>query len=171
MQVDDREAAGPLSSDLIAFFAKPVQAKGQFQDLFGRVRRSFVVDMHGTWEGEAFRLQEDFVYDDGEIEQRIWTLQPGPAGAMTATCADVVGDAKIWTAGPTLKMAYRFKLPIGKSTYALDFDDRFERLDETTAISFATVTKWGIRLGTVSIVYQRETAAQTNTAPARVAAE
>ncbi len=50
-------------------------ATGQFQDVFGTVRRRFDVEINGTWDGETLTLVEDFVYEDGSTEQRIWTLR------------------------------------------------------------------------------------------------
>ena len=50
-------------------------AKGQFQDVFGTVRRRFDVVVTGTWDGETLKLVEDFDYEDGTTEQRIWRLK------------------------------------------------------------------------------------------------
>lgn len=61
--------------NLESYFDGEHIAYGQFQDIFGTVRRSFVVTLQGDWDGERLRLVEDFVYEDGSTEQRIWTLQ------------------------------------------------------------------------------------------------
>ena len=62
----------PLLSDreleLEEFFDGRLVAQGQFQDIFGTVRRSFVVEIQGDWDGESLRLVEDFVYEDGATE-------------------------------------------------------------------------------------------------------
>ena len=61
-----------LSGDfnLEEFFDGRVLAKGQFQDVFGTVRRRFDVVVTGTWDGETLKLVEDFAYADGTTEQR-----------------------------------------------------------------------------------------------------
>ena len=61
-----------LSGDfnLEEFFDGRVLAKGQFQDVFGTVRRRFDVVVTGIWDGETLKLVEDFAYADGTTEQR-----------------------------------------------------------------------------------------------------
>ena len=44
------------------FFDGKVKAYGQFQDVLGNVSRRFVVDIDGSWDGEALTLVEDFTY-------------------------------------------------------------------------------------------------------------
>ena len=73
----------PLLSDrklnLEDFFQGETVAHGQFQDIFGTVRRRFEVRITGDWDGTRLRLVEDFVYEDNSTEQRIWTLtKTGP---------------------------------------------------------------------------------------------
>ena len=46
--------------NLEEFFDGRVLAKGQFQDVFGIVRRRFAVVVTGTWDGETLKLVEDF---------------------------------------------------------------------------------------------------------------
>ena len=57
--------------DLVEYFTGEVTAWGQFQDLRGKVRRRFTVQIEGVWDGSVLELTEDFVYDDGETEQRV----------------------------------------------------------------------------------------------------
>ena len=47
------------------YFLGQTKAWGIFEDRFGRLRRSFVVDITGTWDEEKqlLTLKEDFVYD------------------------------------------------------------------------------------------------------------
>ena len=54
--------------DLEEFFVGETVARGQFQDIFGTVRRRFDVTVNGTWDGETLKLVEDFVYEDGSTE-------------------------------------------------------------------------------------------------------
>ncbi len=71
--------------ELEEFFDGRLVAYGQFQDIFGTVRRQFVVNIQGDWDGKRLRLVEDFVYEDGSTEQRVWTLVKTGRG-------DVAGD-------------------------------------------------------------------------------
>jgi hypothetical protein len=82
----------PLSDrqlNLEEFFEGDLVAYGQFQDILGNVSRRFVVDIEGTWDGETLRLVEDFVYEDGSTERRVWTLRedrPRHVGGHRARC-------------------------------------------------------------------------------------
>ena len=83
--------------NLEEFFSGRSVAHGQFQDRFGTVRRRFVVEIDGDWDGETLTLTEDFVYEDGATERRVWRLRKtGPVTAdqtWEGTAAGVQGVA------------------------------------------------------------------------------
>ena len=56
------------------FFDGETVAHGQFQDVLGNVSLRFLVNIKGSWDGSDLVLVEDFTYEDGYEEQRIWTL-------------------------------------------------------------------------------------------------
>lgn len=85
----------PLSDrtlNLEDFFAGQTVAHGQFQDVFGNVQRRFDVQILGTWDGRILQLVEDFTYDDGDTEQRIWTLEKNRRGHLERHSPRCLGD-------------------------------------------------------------------------------
>ncbi|MEM8538968.1 MAG: DUF3833 family protein, partial [Pseudomonadota bacterium] len=106
----------PLLSDrefeLQEFFEGDLIAYGQFQDRFGTVRRRFEVTIEGTWDGETLRLIEDFVYEDGSTEQRIWTLRQTGDETWEGTAPGVLGMAKGVENGDSFNWQYRIDLPV-----------------------------------------------------------
>ena len=74
MKIEDFENTEP-SLVLEEYFAGEVQAAGIFEDRFGRLRRQFTADINGTWNGRELVLDEKFIYDDGETDQRVWTIK------------------------------------------------------------------------------------------------
>lgn len=56
------------------YFAGETRAWGIFEDRFGDLRRQFVVDIAGSWNGRELVLDENFRYSDGETDQRIWRI-------------------------------------------------------------------------------------------------
>ncbi|MEM6741547.1 MAG: DUF3833 family protein, partial [Pseudomonadota bacterium] len=80
--------------NLEEFFEGRSVAYGQFQDRFGTVRRRFEVDILGEWDGETLTLTEDFVYEDGATEQRIWRLRKTGPETWEGTAAGVQGIAR-----------------------------------------------------------------------------
>ena len=56
---------------LEAYFAGETRAWGIFEDRFGNLRRQFVVDITGTWNGQELVLDERFAYSDGETARHL----------------------------------------------------------------------------------------------------
>ena len=48
------------------YFHGKTRAWGLFEDRFGTVRRQFVVNINGDWDGTTLTLDEDFLFDDGK---------------------------------------------------------------------------------------------------------
>lgn len=57
---------------LTSFLLGRTRAWGIFEDRFGRVKLRFAVEMNGAWSGQTFVLNEQFNYDDGRSEKRVW---------------------------------------------------------------------------------------------------
>lgn len=145
----------PSTFDITDFFADKVQAKGTFFDRSGRVRRRFDVEMNGKFEGGVFVLTEDFVYDDGEVQKRVWRVVSNTNGGFQATAPDIIGVAVGKAAGNVITMNYRHAITISGLSVALTFADKLTRLDNETAVSTAVVTKFGVKIGELAISYAR----------------
>ncbi len=147
------------------YFSGNVRAWGVFQDRFGRLRRQFVVDIQGTWDGEVLTLVEDFVYDDGEVDQRIWTIHKIDEHNYLGTADDVVGTATGISYGNALNWQYDFDLQVGDNTFRVHFDDWMFQQDDDVMINRAEVTKWGFTVGEASIFFRRLSAAEAAANP------
>ncbi len=141
--------------ELTTFLEGKMRAWGVFEDRFGRLRRRFAVEMEGHWEAGIFHLEERFAYDDGRVETRTWQVTPKADGAFTATCADCVGEARGRCSSDSIEMAYAFRLRLPSRTVIVDFEDRIYRMGAHTAVNRATMRKWGIRLGELSLFFSR----------------
>ncbi|MDR6928271.1 hypothetical protein J2Y56_004328 [Pseudomonas sp. BE134] len=75
--------------DLVAFFSRPVQARGLFQNRSGEVVKRFHVQIESREEGQQLIL-ERFLYSDGTRQRRVGTLQPAGAGRWRGRADDVV---------------------------------------------------------------------------------
>lgn len=142
--------------ELTTFLEGRTTAWGIFEDRFGRLRRRFNVEMQGYWHGEAFHLDETFVYDTGEREERTWIVMPHGAGRFTATCADCVGGAVGECDDDSIRMRYRFRLRLKESEIVVAFDDRIYRMGNDIAVNRAVMSKWGVKLGALSLFFRRE---------------
>lgn len=148
----------PLSKkefDLERFFEGETIAYGQFQDIFGTVRRRFEVRIEGTWDGERLRLVEDFVYEDGSTEQRIWTLQKTGAQSWEGTAPGVIGVAKGLEDGDRFNWQYEIDLPVPDGTLRVTFDDWMWQLSETRVLNKAYMKRFGVDIGEVIITFEK----------------
>ena len=155
------------------YFAGPTQGSGIVRDRFGNLRRQFTVTMTGRWEGDVFVLEEDFVYDDGEQDRRIWRVRKEGENGYRATAADVVGEAVGTVAGNALNWRYTIALPISGRVWHIDFDDWMFLQPDGVLINQAHMSKFGIRIGEVVLSFSKPAEAAASACedvPARVVA-
>jgi len=150
--------------DLAAFFAGDSVAYGIFEDRFGNLRRQFRVNMTGTVEGDTLTLEEDFLYDDGERADRTWVIrragiEDDGSVRYEGSAADVSGTASGRIAGNALNWEYDVVLNMSGRDVKVHFDDWIYRQDEDVAINRAFISKFGIEIGSVTIVFLRGRAA------------
>ena len=141
--------------DLFDYFEGQTQAWGIFEDRFGTVRRQFQVDINGTIDGNLLTLDERFEYNDGEQDQRIWTIRQNSENRYEGRAADVVGTATGIAEGNALNWAYDMDLKVGDSTYRVRFDDWMFLQKGGVLINRAQVSKWGINIGEVSLFFMK----------------
>ena len=142
------------------FFAGDTVAFGIFEDRFGNLRRQFRVALNGVVTGNRLVLNEQFLYEDGEAATRIWTIDnlgPDADGSIRyqGTAADIEGVATGRIAGNGLNWAYDVSLTMGGTATKVHFDDWIYRQDEDVAINRAFISKFGIEIGSVTIVFLR----------------
>lgn len=141
--------------DLSEYFNGKVIAHGVFQDRSGQVVRRFVVDMQGTWNGNQGVLDEHFTYADGSQDRRVWRLTKHADGRYSGTADDVVGPASGQAVGNAFYWTYTLRLPVDGKTYDVRFDDWMYLIDERVMLNRATMSKFGVRLGEVTLSFQK----------------
>jgi hypothetical protein len=149
------DSLSDLKLNLEEFFVGETTAYGQFQDLFGNVQRRFDVRITGTWDGKTLRLVEDFIYDDGETEQRIWTLEKTGEDTWRGRAPGVIGVATGIEKGDTFNWVYRIDLPVRSGTMRVDFDDWMWLMTPDRVLNKAYVSKAGIHIGEAIIVFEK----------------
>ena len=147
--------------ELEEFFDGRLVAHGQFQDIFGTVRRQFVVTIDGDWDGERLRLVEDFTYEDGSTEQRIWTLKKTGDETWEGTAPGVIGVAVGEEQGDRFNWRYTIDLPVPAAdgtadTVRVSFDDWMWLMSEDRLFNRAYMRRAGVTLGDVSIWFEKK---------------
>lgn len=147
--------------ELEEFFDGTLTAHGQFQDVLGTVRRQFVVTIKGDWDGSRLKLIEDFVYEDGSTEQRVWTLRKTGDETWEGTAPGVIGVAKGVEKGDRFNWKYTIDLPVPAAdgparTVRVSFDDWMWQLSDDRLFNRAYMRRAGITLGDVSIYFEKQ---------------
>lgn len=156
--VQDYAQERPLL-DLREYLNGPLTAHGIFTDRSGRVVKRFSVQMTGQWQGDEGVLDEQFLYSDGSTQRRVWRLRHLGGGRYSGRADDVVGEATGESAGNAFRWVYTLALPVDGRVWHVQFDDWMYRMDEHTVLNRSAMTKFGLHLGDVTLVFHKGPAA------------
>ena len=145
--------------DLFNFFEGKTIAYGIFEDRFGNLKRQFRVNIDGKINNQTLTLDEDFLYDDGEQAKRIWKIEKKIDNTQKVTyegkADDIEGKASGSISGNALNWSYDIYLNIKGSDIKVHFNDWIYKQSEDLAINRAYVSKFGINIGSVTLVFLR----------------
>ena len=151
--------------NLYKFFEGETIAYGIFEDRFGNLRRQFRVNIKGSIKNDLLILDEKFIYDDGEKDTRIWTIKKEKTNndiiKYSGSAKDIQGNAKGTAKGNALNWTYDIYLNMKGNNLKVKFNDWIYQQDENVAINRAYVSKFGIDIGSVTLVFLRGKAAKT----------
>ena len=133
-----------------------VKAWGVLQNRSGKVTRQFSATLNGKWDGTQLVLDETFNWDDGEIQDRQWKINKIDEHNYEGTAGDVVGKAKGFSYGPAFKFEYVLLVPVKGKEMKITFDDWIFMQDEKVAINRAKMTKFGIRVADLTVVFVKD---------------
>lgn len=137
------------------YFLGETVAYGIFEDRFGKVRRQFTVDITGTMSGNTLTLVESFDYSDGATDTRTWEIDVLGDGMYRGTANDVPGLAEGQAVGNAFNWQYKTELQVDGDTWTVGFDDWMYLLDDGVLLNRAYVSRFGIRIGEVTIAFQK----------------
>ena len=137
-----------------SYFAQRLDAYGVFVDRFGSIQRQFEVVVEGQKTDTGFSLDEYFLYDDGEREERRWDVTALGNGRYEGRCRDVIGVARGVCTVNMLSWKYRFRLEMFGRKVAVTFDDVMVLQAGGVLVNRATVSKAGLKLGEVLLTFR-----------------
>ena len=137
------------------FFNGKLCVWGVVRKRSSQVNRKFIADIIATLDGNKLVLDEKFLFDDGEEQTRVWSFVESN-GSWSGTAADVVGTASAEIAGDTLHLTYQLKVTVEEDEYIIDMDDWLHQIDDRVLMGSTQMTKWGIDMGSIDIVIQRQ---------------
>ncbi len=137
------------------YFEGNVKAWGLLQDRSGKIMRQFKADMSGKFENNILTLEEYFFWKDGENQKRVWKIEKIDEHNYIGTASDVVGKAKGVSYGSAFKFEYNLMVPFKGNNIKISFDDWIFKQDDKTAINRATMSKFGFKVGELTVVFQK----------------
>ena len=138
------------------FFDGPMTAHGVVKDRSGKVIRYFNADIKGSYDGKTIILDEDFIFDDGEKQKRIWNIVKQPDGTYIGTAGDVVGDGIGEVAGNSMFLKYTLAVPLNDKTININIDDRMYLVEPGILINESKMTKFGFKVGQIILVIKKK---------------
>ncbi|MFM2042003.1 MAG: hypothetical protein RLY86_579 [Pseudomonadota bacterium] len=153
------------------YFLGHTRAYGIVEDRFGNLRRSFVAEIQGSWDGTVLTLVEDFDWSDGEKQQRIWKLTRLDEHRWEGTAGDVIGKSAGVVYGNAFNMQYYLDLQLDGRRLKVHFDDWMWLQRDGVLINRAVMSKWGFDLATITISFRRLAPDEVKPAQAAQAAE
>lgn len=139
--------------DLRSYFNGTLDAYGVFTDRSGEVVKRFTVVMRCQWNGDDGVLDEAFTYSDGTTQKRVWRMKHLGNGRFSGTADDVVGTALGEQQGNAFRWGYTLRQPVDGKSYEVQFDDWMYLMDDRVMLNKATMSKFGIRLGEVTLSF------------------
>jgi hypothetical protein len=143
--------------DLRSYFNGTLDAYGVFTDRSGSVVKRFTVVMRCSWNGDDGVLDEAFSYSDGTTGRRVWRMKHLGNGRFSGTADDVVGEARGEQQGNAFRWGYTLRLPVDGRTWDVQFDDWMYLMDERVMLNKAEMSKFGVRLGEVTLSFVKRT--------------
>jgi hypothetical protein len=136
------------------FFDGPTRSWGIIESRSGKPRSRFRTEMMGRREGSELVITQDFTFEDGHRQQRVWRVRKIDDHRYDATANDVVGVSHGLAYGNTFHWEYtvagrtaltnlRFKLWM------------YLQADGETMINRVTITKFGVILAETTEHFHR----------------
>jgi hypothetical protein len=141
--------------DMKTFFNGNLIAYGMVQNRQGKVIRRFHADLVGSWEGNKGLLEEDFYYDDGETQRRVWNLEKHGTNKYTGMASDAVGEAAGESNGFAFNWKYTLAIEVDGTTWDIDLNDWIYQIDDSRLINLTQMTKWGFNVGQIALVIEK----------------
>ena len=110
----------------------------------------------GKFENGILTLEEDFYWTDGEKQKRTWKIEKLDENNYKGSAPDVVGNARGFQYGSAFKFEYDLLVPFKSKNIKVSFDDWIFKQDEKVAINRATLTKFGFKVGELTVFFLKD---------------
>ena len=121
----------------------------------GEIIRTFEVITVGDFNNDAGTLKETFSWNDGEVENRTWTLKRISENEWSGKAPDVIGTATGTINNDKLRWSYTLTLKVRGKKINLKFDDQMWMSETGVMVNHAKFSKFGLHLGDVVVSFHK----------------
>lgn len=137
--------------DPAEYFTGRTSSRGVFENRAGEPARRFTSTASGRWEGGALTLDQTFMYEDGQTQQRHWRIHRLDTHRFEATANDVVGVARGEAYGNAFRWEYTVALSPGNPLMNVHLAQwMYLEPDGRSMLNRATIKKFGVELAQVT---------------------
>ena len=137
------------------FLAGRTLADGVFRNTLTGGERGLTAVLNGTWNGRTLVLREDVRFADGARDRKTWRLTRNRDGSWTGTREDVIGTATGREEGGAFYLSYDASLASQGADLVVHFEDVLMLTGPRTVLNRAVVSKFGLRVGEVTLNIRR----------------
>jgi hypothetical protein len=138
------------------FFEGPTRSWGVIEDRSGRPISRFRTEMMGHREGDVLVIVQDFTFEDGRRQQRVWRLRRLDEHRFEATANDVVGVSRGEAYGNTFHWEYTLALRPGNPLANVRFKLwMYLQADGETMINRVVISKLGVTVAETTEHFHR----------------
>jgi hypothetical protein len=138
------------------FFEGPTRSWGVIESRSGRPKSRFRTEMMGRREGSDLVITQDFTFEDGHQQQRVWRVRRIDDHRYDATASDVVGVSHGLAYGNTFHWEYTVALRPGNPLANVRFKLwMYLQADGKTMINKVTISKFGVILARTTEHFHR----------------
>jgi hypothetical protein len=140
------------------YFEGPTRSWGVMESRSGRPKSRFRTEMMGHREGDDLVITQDFTFEDGRKQRRVWRVRRIDEHRYDATANDVVGVSHGLAYGNTFRWDYTLALRPGNPLANVRFKLwMYLQADSETLINRVTITKLCVILARTTEHFHRGT--------------
>jgi hypothetical protein len=142
--------------DLIAYFTGPTRSWGVIENRARDPKSRFRTAITERRVGASLQLTQDFTFEDGHTQQRIWHLRQVDEHRYDATASDVVGIATGYAWGNTFHWEYTLQLKAGNPLSRVHMKHwMYLAADGDLMINRVVISKFGVALAQTTEYFRR----------------
>jgi hypothetical protein len=137
------------------FFKGKLNAVGIILDPFGRVLKSFEIDIYGEFTNTSGVMRQVFTHKGATVAKRTWSFVRLSEHHFEGCAPDVVGKMRGEWQGNAILMHYKLRIPLFGRERVLEVSDFLYAVNAHTVQNIAVFRKWGFPVARLYISFRK----------------